>query len=115
MPHFVIDCSNGILQNVSAEEIIDNVHASAEGAGLFRKGDVKVRIVSFNKFTSGGTQKDFLHITADIMGGRTTVQKASLSKGIIQNLAPLLPDVKLISIDIRDINPDTYTNLAKIQ
>ena len=114
MPHFVIDCSEDILKTIEPKSIIDNVLSSAEDTELFGKGDVKVRIVPFDKYTCGGTDKSFLHVTADIMGGRTSEQKANLSKKVIENLAPLLPGVEFVSIDIRDIDPDTYTNLAKL-
>ena len=114
MPHFKIDCSKNILAIVPCEEIIEVVHNTAEETGLFEKGDIKVRINPYTEYTTGGTKDDFIHITADIMGGRTTEQKQNLSRGIIGKLKPMFPNVKFVSIDIRDINPETYTNLAKV-
>jgi len=114
MPHFKIDCSKNILAIVPCGEIIEVVHNTAEETGLFKKGDIKVRINPYTEYTTGGTKDDFIHITADIMGGRTTEQKQNLSRGIIGKLKPMFPNVKFVSIDIRDINPETYTNLAKV-
>lgn len=37
MPHFVIDCSENILQIHSPEEILREVHNAAEATGLFKK------------------------------------------------------------------------------
>ena len=114
MPHFKIDCSENILLIVPVEEIIKLVHDTAEETGLFKRGDIKVRVNTFAEYTTRGTKEDFIHITADIMGGRTTEQKQNLSKCIIRKLKPFFPKVKFLSIDIRDIDPETYTNLAKI-
>jgi len=114
MPHFVIDCSDNVLSLVPAEDLIAAVHQTAEETGLFGKGDIKVRIIPFTRFTTGGSKNDFIHITADIMGGRTTEQKQGLSRKIIAKLKPMYPGIELVSIDIRDINPETYTNLGKL-
>ena len=114
MPHFRIDCSEPVLSIATPEEIIDAVHDTAEDSELFRKGDIKVRIVPFSHYSSGGTKDDFIHITADIMGGRSTEQKQLLSRSIVARLKPMFSSVQLVSIDIRDIDPETYTNLAKL-
>ena len=37
MPHFIIDCSEGILKSHSQEEIIEQVHSSATLTELFNK------------------------------------------------------------------------------
>jgi len=114
MPHFRIDCSENVLSTVAPKEMIDTVHATAQASELFRIGDIKVRIVPFTYYTTGGTNNDFIHITADIMGGRSMEQKKMLSRSIISRLKPMFPSVEFVSIDIRDIDPETYTNLAKL-
>ena len=47
MPHFVIDCSENILNLKSPEEIIQTVYDTAESTGLFDITDIKVRINPF--------------------------------------------------------------------
>ena len=110
MPHFVIDCSENILKIQSPEEILKTVHDTAEASGLFKKGDIKVRINEYKYYTVANTKDDFIHIFGNIMEGRTTEQKADLSKRIIIKLKSMFPDVPVISINIREFEKATYCN-----
>lgn len=114
MPHFVIDCSEHIIQLKSPEEIIKKVYDTAESTELFDKGDVKVRITPFKYYTIGNTKDDFIHVFANIMEGRTTVQKANLSQKIVAALKLMFPEVPIISINIRDFEKATYCNKSMV-
>lgn len=110
MPHCIIDCSKTIERHASLSEIIKTVHDTAEKTGLFGKGDIKVRANLFEHYTVGGSNDDFLHIIAYIMAGRTMEQKQNLSRQIIVALKLLLPVVRVISMDVREIERATYNN-----
>lgn len=110
MPHFVIDCSENIIQLKSPEEIIQKVYDTADSTGLFDKGDVKVRITPFKHYSIGNTKDDFIHVFGNIMEGRTTAQKANLSQKIVTALKLMFPKVPIISINIRDFEKATYCN-----
>jgi len=110
MPHFVIHCSENILTLKSEEEILRTVHDTADTTGLFKKGDIKVRIQSFGSFTVGNTKSDFIHVFGNIMEGRTTEQKADLSKKIISKLKSLFPDVPVVSMNVSEFEKATYCN-----
>ena len=114
MPHFIIDCSENIIQLKAPEEIMNAVYDAAESTGLFAKNDIKVRIRPFNLFKLGDDKKDFIHVFGNIMEGRHTEQKAALSKKIIQSLNELFPDVSILSINIREFEKATYTNKTLI-
>lgn len=114
MPHFVIDCSENILNLKSPEEIMQAVYDTAESTGLFDIGDIKVRINPFQYYNIGNTQDDFIHIFANIMEGRTTDQKSSLSHKIIGQLKTLFPEVPILSINIRDFEKATYCNKSMV-
>lgn len=110
MPHFVIDCSENILKLHLPAEVIEQVHDTADATGLFKKGDIKVRLRTFEHFTVGGTEEDFIHVFANIMEGRTVEQKANLSNRIVCKLKSMFPDVPVISMNIREFERATYTN-----
>lgn len=110
MPHFVIDCSENILQINSPEEILREVHDTAEATGLFKNGDIKVRILAFEHYMVGGEKSDFIHIFGNIMEGRTIEQKANLSRQIVAKLKLMFPEVPVISINIREFEKATYCN-----
>lgn len=114
MPHFVIDCSDNILKIKTPNEIIQKVYDTAESTELFDKGDIKVRINPFEYYNIGNTKDDFIHIFANIMEGRTTLQKKNLSDKIITELKLLFPNVPIISINIRDFEKATYCNKSMV-
>ncbi len=93
---------------------MQNVYNTAESTQLFDEGDIKVRINPYQHFNIGNTKNDFIHIFANIMEGRTTSQKAMLSKSIITELKLMFPNVPIISINIRDFEKATYCNRAMV-
>jgi 5-carboxymethyl-2-hydroxymuconate isomerase len=114
MPHFILDCSEHILNLQEPEEILRTVHDTAEATGLFKKGDIKVRIRPFRLYTVGNTKSDFIHVFGNIMEGRTTEQKANLSQEIIKKLKAMFPDVPVLSINIREFEKATYCNRSMV-
>jgi len=110
MPHFIIDCSEGILKSYSEEEIIKQVHISATSTKLFHKNDVKVRINIFKVYSTGDKKEDFIHVFANIMEGRSIEQKANLSKTIVKDLASMFPLVPHIGTNVIEFEKATYFN-----
>ncbi|WP_288790102.1 5-carboxymethyl-2-hydroxymuconate Delta-isomerase [uncultured Elizabethkingia sp.] len=114
MPNFIIDCSQDIIQQVSPDKIMDTVYETAEAIGLFAANDIKVRIQPFQYYKLAEGKKNFIHIFGYIMEGRTTEQKANLSRQIITKLAVLFPDISFLSISINDFETATYCNKSLI-
>lgn len=114
MPHFVIECSQNVLNMQPAAVIMDTVYQAGESTGLFAENDIKVRIRPYELYQLGKGKDSFLHIYGSVMQGRTTAQLADLSKVIIQKLAPLLPDVSFLSINIDEFQQKTYSNRSLI-
>ena len=108
MPHFIIDCSNQIVEQKSPENIMQKVYDAAESTKLFLPEEIKTRINPFQYFNTGNTRDNFIHVFANIMEGRNTVQKANLSKQIVTELKVMFPEVPIISINIRDFEKATY-------
>lgn len=90
------------------------VYEIAEATGLFAKGDIKVRINPYNYYKLGEGKNDFLHVFGNIMEGRSKEQKANLSTKIIERLNQLLPDLAILSMNVRDFEKDTYSNKSLI-
>jgi len=111
MPHFVLDCSEHIIKLQSPKEILMAVHNAAVNSNLFDENDIKVRLNPFKEnYLVGGKQEDFIHVFANIMEGRTTEQKASLSKQIVRKLNAMFPNIPFIAININDFEKATYCN-----
>ena len=114
MPHFVIDCSENILQEKTPVLIMKTVFEAAASTELFNQKDIKVRITPFEHYQLGGDKNAFIHVFANIMEGRNTAQKSILSKKIVSALNELFPDTPIISINIRDFEKATYSNKSMI-
>ena len=110
MPHFIIDCSENILKSHSEDEIIKQVQISAISTKLFHKNDLKVRVNSFEKYSTGDKKEDFIHVFANIMEGRSIEQKANLSKTIVKDLALMFPSVPNIGTNVIEFERATYFN-----
>jgi 5-carboxymethyl-2-hydroxymuconate isomerase len=114
MPHFIIDCSEDIIQLRTPEEIMQTVYDVAEATGLFAENDIKVRINPYKHYKLGKTKKNFIHVFGNIMEGRTTEQKADLSRKIILKLNELFPDISIVSMNVREFEKATYCNKSLI-
>ncbi|WP_106794405.1 5-carboxymethyl-2-hydroxymuconate Delta-isomerase [Aquimarina sp. Aq78] len=114
MPHFILDCSEHIIQLKSPEEIIQAVYDAADATGLFTTGDIKVRINPFKYYTVGNTKDDFIHVFGNLMEGRDDNQKADLSKKIVSTLKTMFPDVPILSINLREFEKSSYCNKTMV-
>jgi len=114
MPHFIMDCSEGVLESHDEEFIIEQIHLVVNLTGLFAEDDIKVRINPFKKFSVGNKRENFIHVFAHIMQGRTTEQKANLSKQVVSKLVALFPNIPNIAINISDFEKATYCNRAML-
>jgi 5-carboxymethyl-2-hydroxymuconate isomerase len=111
MPHFVIDCSKQILVLQEPNTVLLAVHNAAVNTNLFDEADIKVRINPFEKdYLVGGKQDNFIHVFANIMQGRTSEQKANLSKQIVTILKDMFPEIPFIAINVNDFVKATYCN-----
>ncbi|MFY0629216.1 MAG: 5-carboxymethyl-2-hydroxymuconate Delta-isomerase [Flavobacteriaceae bacterium] len=110
MPHFILDCTENILELKDPKEIIEEVFETAFSTGLFERNDIKVRLNPFKHSLVMGGDADFIHVFGNIMQGRTDEQKANLSHKIVEKLNELFPDVPIISMNIRDFEKTSYMN-----
>jgi len=115
MPHFVIDCSQHILELQDPDTITQEVHQVANNTGLFDESDIKVRLNPFKEhYLVGGKKGDFIHVFANIMEGRTPTQKAILSKVIVTKLKSMFPEIPFIAINVNNFEKATYCNKSMV-
>lgn len=114
MPHFIIDCSENIFEQVTPDEIMGVVYETAGAFELFAENDIKVRLRPFQYFQLGEDKKDFIHIFGYVVEGRSAEQKAKLSRKIIERLTEMFSEVSFISVSIEDFDKAVYCNKALI-
>ena len=108
MPHFILDCSSSVLDSHDEEFIIEQVHLVANASALFQEHDIKVRLNPFEKYSVGNQREDFIHVFAHVMQGRTTEQKADLSKNVVAKLAALFPAIPNIAMNVSEFEKASY-------
>ena len=114
MPHFVVDCSQSILQTQTEEQIIGRVHRAANSTGIFDEDDIKVRVNPFTVYSVGNKREEFIHVFAHIMEGRSIEQRRDLSRLIVIELASMFPDVPNIAMNVAEFEKGTYCNRAML-
>ncbi len=114
MPHFLVHCSESIFKLHSEEEIIEKVHSAAKSTELFNENDIKVRVNSFKKYSTGNNIEDFIHVFSHIMEGRNNEKKADLSRKIVQGLTSLFPTVPNIGANVIEFENANYCNRNKL-
>lgn len=114
MPHFVIDCSESVLQSHTEEQINERVHRAVNASGLFDEHDIKVRVNPFKTYAVGNKREDFIHVFAHIMEGRSVEQRADLSKRMVSELVAMFPHITYIAANIAEFEKATYCNRAMV-
>ena len=115
MPHFIIECSDAVYKMHQEEVILKEIHQVANESQLFTEDDIKVRMKPFINYLVGNDKRDFIHVFAHVLQGRTEQQKASLSKAIITKLMALYPDIHNIAINISEFEKATYCNRQMLE
>ena len=110
MPHFIVDCSQGLLRLRSEEQILARLHHAVNATGLFDEADIKVRVNPYLTYAAGGGKEDFIHVFSYIMQGRSVEQRAELAKRIVSELADMFPTLPRIATNIAEFEKATYFN-----
>lgn len=114
MPHFILDCPEGILQQKDPQEVMLAVSATAEATEIFNPKDIKVRMRPYQHYIIANQASDFIHVFAYIRAGRTDEQKGLLSRKVVATLKELFPDVPVISMNILDFDQASYVNKSMV-
>ena len=114
MPHFILDCTERVLEIHEPKKVLEAVFEIAFSTGLFEKNDIKVRLNPYKHSLVQGADNDFIHVFGNIMEGRNDEQKANLSKAIVTKLNEMFLDVPIISMNVRDFEKASYCNKTMI-
>lgn len=112
MPNFVIEYSASLEQQISEETLMDSVFEGAKNSGHFPPEAIKLRIEKRSGFRLHDKQKDFLHISAHILSGRTDEQKSEISNAVLTELKKLTLNSVFVSVEIVDIHRASFVDFA---
>ncbi len=111
MPHLIIEYSDQPVIEQHIEQIIDEVFIGAVGSGLFAEDDIKVRAIAYQFFKVGHSNKNFIHICAKILSGRSLEQRNTLSQSILKQVERLALNNLSCSVEVVEIDKDSYNKI----
>ncbi len=112
MPHCIIEYSKDLEGEIEPSRLISAVHKGAVLSELFDESHIKTRTRSYVNYQTGTGDNAFIHVTARILSGRTVEQKKSLSNCILEQLKELRLSEVTITVQICDIEKETYTKIV---
>jgi 5-carboxymethyl-2-hydroxymuconate isomerase len=94
-------------------QVLLELHRAAASTGVVKADDLKIRSQAFNDYLVAGEARSFFHVTLYMLAGRTSEQKQSLSVAVRKALIELLEETHSLSVDVRDMDPETYKKRLK--
>ncbi|HBZ92476.1 MULTISPECIES: 5-carboxymethyl-2-hydroxymuconate Delta-isomerase [unclassified Pseudomonas] len=110
MPHCLIEAAREVSELIAPQELVQLVHDQTADSGLFQPGEVKVRLSLYEHHCVGGEPGPFVHLIFYVLAGRNDDDKRALSRRIVRALVQRLPQVPAISLDVRDIRREVFSN-----
>lgn len=108
MPHLIVEYSEGLEQALPIDKLVDAVIRAAADSGAMQERDIKARAVAYRHFRLADGGSTFVHTTVRMLAGRAPETKLRLSTLIRERLVATAPDVHSISVEICDMDPDSY-------
>jgi 5-carboxymethyl-2-hydroxymuconate isomerase len=108
MPHFIIEYSSDVADQVSIRELIEATFQAALSSGLFAEYDIKTRAYPCQHHQTGSTRDSFVQVTVRLLSGRDDTQKADLNEKIFAQIEPMLPSVVSVGVEICDMHRASY-------
>lgn len=109
MPHIVVEYSAKLDQSHDMQALCEHLFNVARNSTVFPDiGAIKVRALPCPYVYIGQESQSFAHATVRLLAGRDIETKARLTNLILETLNATLPDVGSLTVDIKDIDRETY-------
>ena len=112
MPHIIIEYSANVRDRIGLGSLIERLHATAIGTGVFPLGGARTRAAerSDYRIADGHPDNGFVHVTMRMGHGRDAATKARAAQTVFdalcEHLAPLFDAAPLgISFEVQEIDP----------
>nr|WP_282437333.1 5-carboxymethyl-2-hydroxymuconate Delta-isomerase [Vibrio amylolyticus] len=101
-----MEYSNSVDQRINVQGLLEDLHDVALKSCLFDTDSVKSRALRYHHWLVGeqGDTVDFIHISFELLDGRTEEQKRELSRQLMTVLQEQASDVRSLTVNIRDMD-----------
>ncbi len=113
MPNIVLEYTNSVDESVNIQGLLQDLHQVALDCDLFVADDVKSRALRCHHWLIGNNEdsEDFIHITFEMLSGRTAEQKQNLSIKLLDVLKSQAGHIKSLSVNMRDMDKACFTKI----
>lgn len=110
MPNLVMEYSNSVDERVNVQGLLEDLHKVVLHSGFFDVGSVKSRALRCNDWLIGeeGDSVDFIHISFELLDGRTQEQKRELSRQLMAELQEQASHIRSLTVNIRDMDKECF-------
>ena len=108
MPHIIIEYAKQRINDAQVDAMLHTIHCSVAESGLYKPVMIKTRAYPFTKFTNAGGNEPYIHIQARIKATQDTNKKKGLSDAIINGLRTLNIPASVITVEIIDMERESY-------
>ncbi|MCW8333907.1 5-carboxymethyl-2-hydroxymuconate Delta-isomerase [Vibrio sp. SCSIO 43135] len=110
MPNLVMEYSNSVDERVNVQGLLEDLHEVVLNCGLFDVISVKSRSLRCHNWLVGdeGDSVDFIHISFEMLDGRTPEQKRELSRQLMDVLQQQAGHVRSLTVNIRDMDKECF-------
>lgn len=114
MPNLVMEYSNSVDERVNVQGLLEDLHQVALQSGLFDVGSVKSRAIRVHNWLIGDESDsvDFIHISFELLAGRTDEQKRELSRQLMAVLQQQASHVRSLTVNMRDMDTECFQKVV---
>jgi 5-carboxymethyl-2-hydroxymuconate isomerase len=91
---------------------MDMVFEGAKTSGHFPSEAIEIRIEPRSTFRLHDKYKDFLHVSAHILSGRSDEQKIEISRAVLEPLKTLGLSSVFVSVEIVDVHRASFVDFV---
>ena len=110
MPNLVLEYSNSVDERVNIQGLLEDLHQVTLNCGLFDVPSVKSPSLRCHNWLVGDEEDnvDFVHISFELLSGRTEEQKRELSRLLMQTLQKQASHIRSLTVNIRDMDKSCF-------
>lgn len=114
MPNLVLEYSNSVEERLNVPSLLEDLHHIALKCGLFDASSVKSRTLRCHHWLIGeeGNSVDFIHVSFDLLSGRTQQQKRDLSRQLMAVLQEKAGHVRSLTVNVRDMDKECFQKVV---
>ena len=115
MPHFVLECSDNIVETIDTKELFAALHELLISSGPFNLQEIKSRVLRHKEYfiADGAPEKAFVHLTLCILQGREIGLQKTIGNKVLEFLKEQFRSSAetlelALSLEIREMSRETY-------